>query len=234
MMEAPPQRTVAGGARQRKPVHALPPVPGALESAFPPEVRDALELEMGTHTREHGERIQSRDEPSRGLYLIRSGIVRFTNPCADGREIETARLGAGAWFGHIGLLSGLPPSHEARALGRTRLGMLPAARFHYMVAHDPELASSLLGHLATSLHGLFSVLDDLRSPSSRAKVAKWLLTLEAQQGFPGRIELDQETLAAQLGLTRVTVGKVLRTFAEAGAVRQGYGWIEIVDPKALS
>lgn len=189
---------------------------------------------MGTNTWEDGERIQSRHEPSHGLYVIRSGLVRFTNCRADGRDIETARLGSGAWFGHISLLTGFPPPHEARAVGRTRLSMLPAARFHYILDHEPGVARSMLSHFATSLHGLCVVLDDLRTLSSRAKVARWLLTLEAQQGFQGRIELDHETLAAQLGLTRVTVGKVLRSLVQDGVVRQGYGWIEIVDRSALS
>lgn len=210
------------------------PVPGVLASVFAPQLREALELEMGTKTWDDGERIQNRHEPSRGLYVIRSGLVRFTNRCVDGREVETARLGSGTWFGHISLLSGFPSPHEARAVGRTRLSMLPAARFHYTIDRDPEVARSLLHHFAASVHGLCGVLDDLRSLSSRGKVAKWLLTLEAQQGFRGRIELDHRTLGAQLGLTRVTVGKVLRSFVADGAVRQGYGWIEIVDRSALS
>ena len=222
------------GTSQSKGSGARTPALGSLGLVFPPSLRQSLELEMGTKTWEDGERIQSPNEAARGLYLIRSGVVRFSNVGVHGREIETARLGAGAWFGHISVLSGFPPPHEARAVGRTRLGMLPSARFHYIIDHDPDLARSLLRHFATSMHGLFSVLDDLRSQSSRAKVAKWLLTLEAQQGFRGRIELDHETLAAQLGLTRVTVGKVLRGFVEAGVVRQGYGWVEIVDPSALS
>lgn len=188
---------------------------------------------MRTKTWEDGERIQARQEQARGLYLIRSGAVRLANVLSDGREVETARLAPGHWFGHISLLSGRPPPHEAFALGRSRIGMLPADRFQSMIRCDPELSSSLLRHLANNVHQLFEALDGLRSWSARAKVTQLILALEERQGHEGRIEIDHEALASQLGLTRVTVGKVLRDLVRSEAVRQGYGWIEIVDHDAL-
>ena len=199
-----------------------------------PSLQDELKLEMGAKTWEDGERVQGRDQPARGLYLIESGNVRFTNVRSDGREVDSGMLAPGEWFGYISLLSGLPPPHEAYAVGRTRLSLLPAQRFHSLIATDHELTISFLRYLATSAHQLFVTIDNLRSLSTRSIVAKWLLILADRQGKGGRIEIDQETLARQLGLTRVTVGKVLRDFAEAKAIQQGYGWIQVIDSNALA
>ena len=207
---------------------------GRLSADLPGALQETLEREMGTKTWEDGQRIQGPHEVARGLYFIKSGGVRFTNVLPDGRDVETGRLSEGDWFGHISLLSGLPPPHEAFAVGRTLIAMLPSERFHAMIAQEPQFSASLLRHLALNVHQLFAVLDGLRSLSSRARLARLLLILEDRREEGGRIEIDHEALASQVGLTRVTVGKILRDLAKAGMIRQGYGWIEVVDSVALS
>jgi CRP-like cAMP-binding protein len=77
--------------------------------------------------------------PSEALYVILSGQVRIFG-VEDGREVEVARLEAGASFGELSLLLHTTHTKTAQALEDTELMVVPEASFEELLSGNRELA----------------------------------------------------------------------------------------------
>ena len=77
--------------------------------------------------------------PSEALYVILSGQVRIFG-MEDGREVEVARLEAGASFGELSLLLHTTHTKTAQALEDTELMVVPEASFEELLSANRELA----------------------------------------------------------------------------------------------
>jgi CRP-like cAMP-binding protein len=116
------------------------------------------------------------------FFIIRSGDVNVTRQEVDGSTPRIARLGAGEWFGEVGLLDGAPRNATVR-VGTAKPAQLlsvDAADFERLIAPhvvtlgDSELVSRrraqlaripLFGALASSdLDRLARVLREARAP----------------------------------------------------------------------
>ena len=81
------------------------------------------------------------NEPTDGLYVIKSGMAQVTKPAGGGDlEVDLATLLQGESFGEIGLLDGLPRSANVTAVEPLTCYYLPRPVFLNAVAENPEIA----------------------------------------------------------------------------------------------
>jgi CRP-like cAMP-binding protein len=83
------------------------------------------------------------EEESRDLKIIHTGSVRITRSTPVGTQVLTS-LSAGALFGEVSYLDGLPRSATAVAVGPATVFTIPAEALDKAVDEDRELAVSLL------------------------------------------------------------------------------------------
>lgn len=89
--------------------------------------------------------IFEENEPTDGLYIITSGMVRVTKPAGTGEvEVDLATLTRGDFFGEIGLIDGLPRSAKVTAMEPTECYFLPRPVFLTALRESPEIALALL------------------------------------------------------------------------------------------
>jgi CRP-like cAMP-binding protein len=128
------------------------PMP-AVSSKFPPKVplfddlphEAFLELvnRLSFKRRAPGELIIKEGELGRSFFVIVQGRVRVFKTRADGVEVGLARLGEGAFFGEMALLSGAPRTANVVAEEETELLEISDQMLREIVQHYPSVAQSL-------------------------------------------------------------------------------------------
>ena len=78
------------------------------------------------------------NEPTEGLYIIKSGMAQVTKPAASGAlAVDLATLAQGESFGEIGLIDGLPRSATVTAIKPMTYYYLPRPVFLTAVPEFP-------------------------------------------------------------------------------------------------
>lgn len=211
----------------------------ALLSALPPEEIDWL-LERGQMLRyEAGELIHSKHAPSDHLYRVLSGAVRISSASVDGREAILNYYGPDEWFGHIGLLDGLPRTHDIRTCGPCVVLSLPRHVTDRLLERYPVLYRTFSLMLCGLIRAAFAALEDQVLLTLSARLAKHLVTLadvygvEHASGTSIGLHLPQEELSMLLGSSRQTINKKLSEWARLGWIEVRYSQIVLVDRGAL-
>jgi len=172
------------------------------------------------------------DKP--GLSIVRDGAVRFAKHTSGGGEVTVSILGPGHSFGEATLFAGMGRAYDATAVGDTVVDQISKAKFNRILEDAPELARALLAATTRRLYSVLGFLDDLRTLPLGARVAKLIIGMEELAKTPGVVECRQSDLAFTLGVSRVSVGKALARFQDAGLIRLGYSRINILNRAALA
>ena len=100
------------------------------------------------------------NEPTDGLYIIKSGMAQVTKPAGSGDlEVDLATLVQGESFGEIGLIDGLPRSANVTAIEPLACYYLPRPVFLTAVTENPEIALGMLPAMA----GMVRNADEIAS-----------------------------------------------------------------------
>lgn len=172
----------------------------------------------------HGQLIQTRGDANSGLCIVRSGAIRVGNQGKDGSYLTTSILTPGQCYGEFTLLAGLPRTHEMVAIGATAIDKIGKRSFLKIYDAEPELAKALLKINLVRNHSLLEFMDDMRRLPLLVHVAKFIY--RAAAGKP-EISIRQEDLAFTFGVSRVSMGKVLKRLAALELLELGYGKIKL-------
>jgi CRP-like cAMP-binding protein len=181
----------------------------------------------------NGRLIHARGDDKPGFSIVREGAVRFVKSSASGGELTVGILGPGYAFGEATLFAGGPRAYDAYATGDTIIQQIPKRAFDRVLDDDPRLARALLIALTRRLYSALGFLDDVRSLPLPLRTAKLIADMNASAKTPGTIVCRQSDLAFTLGVSRVSIGKVLADLQALGLIRLGYGAITLVDPAAF-
>lgn len=182
-----------------------------------------------------GEVIHCQGDPSNALYAVIAGSVKVSSISADGRECVFRYLSPGNWFGEIGMLDGLPRTHDAVAAQPSRVLLLSPEALADVLARHPVFYKFLSLLLCRVVRTAFTMLNDTTLLSVSARLAKRLLSF-AEASAPGgefAVHLTQDELATLVNATRQTVNKRLADWQKLGWIELRYGQIVIRNPDAL-
>jgi CRP/FNR family transcriptional regulator, cyclic AMP receptor protein len=159
------------------------------------------------------------------------GRVKVSSFRKDGKEAILSVVEAGNWFGEIALIDQQPRPHDGTVLGPTELLALPRPAFDALMKTN-AFSEAMCRMLAARLRLVYGLVEDATLRSTGARVARRLLLLarnQAGRAHGARVVLavSQEALGMMLGITRQTLSKELKALAGKGAIRLGYGRIEI-------
>ena len=198
----------------------------ARNARFFSELPAALATELSKHGRRlsiaKGALVHRKGDAADGLYSVVSGRIRISTLGADGRELVLTDLTPGAVFGEISLFDDLPRTHDALALERSELVIVPKREFHTLLAGNPELARHFLRVLAGKLRLSFTVLDALALQDVSQRLAQRMLWLldnpvpDKGARDPASISVSQTDLALMVGATRQSINKELKEWERAG------------------
>jgi CRP-like cAMP-binding protein len=131
-------------------------------------IEEAGTLASGLHAIPFGpgEVLTRQGAEAHWLYLILSGKVAVRVQHEE-MEREVAQLGAGQYFGEMGLLTGEVRTATVVALEEVECYRLGKDAFHALVQARPEIAEEVAEELARRRIGLIAARDDLSAEARR-------------------------------------------------------------------
>ncbi|MEG1041051.1 MAG: Crp/Fnr family transcriptional regulator [Pseudomonas sp.] len=180
-----------------------------------------------------GQLLFQRGDAPCGLYAVLAGSMRVGAVSSEGKEALLTLVEAPHWFGEISLFDGQPRTHDAQAEGVVSLLWIPHAALLALLAQHPQHWRDFALLMSQKLRWVFVALEQQSLMAAAPRVAHRLLQMAAGYGeVDGSrrvLQLSQEQLALMLSLSRQTTNQILKSLQQQGALRLGYGEIEILD-----
>lgn len=164
------------------------------------------------------------------LYCLKSGTVRTGIFSDQGEEKLLTTYQPGSIFGEASFFDGMPRVSTAIAATDCRIVCLSHETVDRLFHEQPHLASAMITYLARTVRLLSGHVDTMSFQTADKRLATLLLN---HPDANTEIHLTHEELASALGVSRVTVSRILSSFAKKGYLRTGYGTIIITNPGAL-
>lgn len=177
-----------------------------------------------------GDLIYQQGEEAARFYYLLHGEVRIFMSSADGAEQTLTLKKSGTIFGEAAFFDGKPRVSSARAVQKTAVISIDRPLLLKTFSRHPEFALELLQYLARNTRMLSHQINRMAFRQADERLAELLLELADEDG---QISLSQEELGQMCGVTRMTITRVLKEFADQGFVSRSYRKLQILDEKGL-
>ena len=164
------------------------------------------------------------------FYYLLSGSVRSFISSSTGEERVLTIHRTGDLMGEASFFDGCPRVTSAMALEDCRILAISRAQLDAAFQRHPELALPMLQHLARTVRMLSDHVEASSLPAQQ-RIARWLL--HQPVGDSGSIRATHEGIGQAVGLSRVTVSRVLGELAALGLVKLGYRSVAVWDQARL-
>jgi len=166
-----------------------------------------------------GETVFDEGESGDKLYVIQSGEIELSRTAQGGQRV-VARLGAGDFFGELGVVLGKPCMNRAVAVCSTRVLELDRETLHAMCLGEPEIAIRMIRVLVSRLieaERRLAVLgvDDLLGPMVRDLIRR----AEPDPNGGYRISSTLRELAEDCGLSMFEAHRALHQLFDNKVIR---------------
>lgn len=173
----------------------------------------------------HKSTIYSQGSRSNHLYFVISGLVKLARTSRDGRELTTALMATGDFFGpDLGTPRPADAQDTATAKGSVSLWQVPIQEFRDLVLHQPNLGLRILEALAQRQRQMERRLECFAFKRTEARLAQTLRELSkgfeprCEHGFGTHIRISQQELADLVGATRPVVSTILNRLRRKGVL----------------
>lgn len=183
--------------------------------------------------------IYMQEDDSTSLYLILKGRVRVFNINSMGEEITFEVLEKGRIFGESSFFQKSLRPTTVMAINEVELISCYLDDLYPYLNESTELTISLLQLLSQTCDYITSLLKKSYTYNRYEKIASFLLEQTMYDNVDkgiinNTLPYTHEEIATTVGLSRVTVTKVLNEFMKKGYIQNQYKKIIILDKKALS
>ncbi len=178
-----------------------------------------------------GQLIYLQGEPATHFYYVARGAVKSFMSSEQGGERTLTVHYTGALMGEAAFFDQCPRVSSAVALVESQVIPVDRGRLTAVLAAHPELGFSMLQYLARTVRLLSTHVDDSSFRRADQRLARHLLTLSPDAD--GVLHCTHEELGFAVGVSRVTVSRVLARFAAEGLLATGYRTIRLLKPECL-
>lgn len=200
-------------------------------TGFPPELFQPF-FSAGPETPyKKGQMIYLQGQTPDYLYCLKSGVVRTAIFSDQGEEKLLTVYRAGSIFGEASFFDGMPRVSSATAQTDCRIIRLSRQTVENLFSRHPELASAMISYLSRTVRLLSGHVDTMSFQKADVRLSRLLLN---HPGAASEIHVTHEELAAALGVSRVTVSRILGEFSQKGLLKTGYGVITLLKPEKLA
>ncbi|WP_188192873.1 Crp/Fnr family transcriptional regulator [Nonomuraea sp. SYSU D8015] len=179
-----------------------------------------------------GQVLCTEGDPAGHLIVLLDGRVKAGRVSPEGREVVLAVEAAPVAFDKTALLVDGPHRATRTAMTPVEVSYLPRAAVLELLAAEPSVAARMLRTLAATVRDLDDRLTDATVRDVPARVATWLVRRCAGDRVP--LHAGQAGLGAEIGATRVSVNRALRSFERRGMIEIGAGEVIVLDRPALA
>jgi len=179
--------------------------------------------------------IYEEGDISRFLCIVISGRIEISYLRENGEHVLFSILDEMDIFGEIGFFDGRPRNEMAIAKSDCRILLIPKTALIEIIKNISfEAWLDIVQYLCLKQRKMAKDITENSIFSSKQRLASKLLELSGKSSQPGKIFLTKEDLASMLGLSRVTIGKLLMNFEKEKAIINKRSCVEITDKKILA
>lgn len=164
------------------------------------------------------------------FYYLLSGSVRSFISTQAGEERVLTVHRPGDLMGEASFFDKCPRVTSAMALSDSRVILVTQERLSAIFSRHPDLALPMLQYLARTVR-MLSTHVGISSLPAEQRIVRYLLAQFS--GNQGTLPCTHEEIGQAVGVSRITVSRILGVFARQGIVRTGYGSLELLDAAAL-
>lgn len=175
--------------------------------------------------------IYLQDTQATCFYYLKSGKVKSFLQSEDGGERVLNVYTAGSLFGEASFFDELPRVSSAVAVVPCEIVPIDRELVVQEFAKNPGLALAMMKYLARTVRLLSGQVDQMAFRPARWRVANYLLTLSSGSGT---VSCTQDDIAAAVSASRVTVSRILNSFAREGWIALGYRSVTLLDLASLA
>jgi CRP/FNR family transcriptional regulator, cyclic AMP receptor protein len=187
-----------------------------------------------------GERLFSRGESDEALCCVLSGALKLGSiNAAEDEQILSMYIEPYQWFGEIAVIDRLPRSQDAVADVPSTVLVVPRSALEPWLAENPAYWRDISRLVCLKLRMLVVLMEDSASLPLDQMLARRLLMAATNFGtnypmsFKRHLRLPQEYLARMMGVSRQTINRALKLYAEEGLVAVRYADIELLNVPGL-
>ena len=163
------------------------------------------------------------------FFYLASGSVRSFISSSSGEERVLTIHRAGDLMGEASFFDGCPRVTSAMALEECQILTVDQGQLDAAFQRHPELALPMLRYLARTVRMLSDHVGASSLPA-RQRIVRWLLNQPHENGV---VQMSHEEIGQAVGLSRVTVSRVLGELSDHGLVELGYRCVTIPDRDTL-
>lgn len=177
------------------------------------------------------------------LHLLQVGVLEIVVPLANGRELALGYLHPGAFVGMAGAFAFVPPEETLELMAEVdcTAWRFSADKFRELMRQNWQFAETILGIEATRVGMGIDAIANTSVLAAEARVARCLLKSLRDDEFrvywakssTTLLNITQAQLARMLGLSRQSVGTILRVFEQRGLIEMRRQQITVLEPTAL-
>jgi CRP/FNR family transcriptional regulator, cyclic AMP receptor protein len=173
-------------------------------------------------------------DPAKNLIILVRGQLTAVHSGAAGERVRLPLIAGPCVVDKATVLSGA--NHAVTWTARTEctVRLMDRSLFQDLMNAEPGMRNHALSYLASQVMGTRweRIRRDTLNPTAR--IASWLLEHGAAGQTMVPLTAGQQGLAEELGLSRVTVNRVLQALKRSGAVRVRRSAVEILNADALA
>lgn len=190
-------------------------------------------LAEGRHPRRYrpGQLIYLQGTQPDHFYYLLSGTARSFISTQSGEERVLTVHQPGDLMGEASFFDQCPRVTSAMAVTECLAVSVDQQQLNDIFSRHPELALPMLQYLARTVRMLSGHVDSATLPA-RQRVARYLLSLPPS-GDGSPLRCTHEEIGQAIGVTRVTVSRVLGGLARQGALQLGYRQMTLLDRALL-
>ena len=177
-----------------------------------------------------GQLIYLQGTEAQEFYYILSGTVRCFISSAEGDERILTLHHGGDLIGEAAFFDRQPRVSSAVAVTRCALVSVDRRRLEEVFSRHPDLAVSMLEYLARTVRLLSAHVDSAFLRADQ-RVARYLLS---RSPAGGALRCTHEEIGSSVGVSRVTVNRVLGELERQGLLETGYRTVRLLNPAALA
>ena len=201
-----------------------------------PEALDQLCRYAKHITLKRGASIFCKGDPGNSLFAVISGTVKISISSPDGRNAILNLIGPGEIFGDIAVLDGAPRSADATANTNCEFFVIDRREFLPFVRSQPALSMKFIELLCARLRWTSEQVEQIILQNLPGRLASALIGLtEKRKLEPANhtIAITQQEISEMVGMTRESINKQLRAWANRNWVRLEHGAIVVLDAESL-
>jgi CRP-like cAMP-binding protein len=186
-----------------------------------------------------GQTLFIQGNPSFGIYCIKTGKVKISKICHDGKEIIIRISGPGDVIGHQNLHENDQCTTTATVMEDAKICFIDKKELQGLINLEPQIAMNIIHKLSDDVKVFENTNAAMSHKNVRERLAELLLDFKKSYGVfeKGQYKLDikltREEMASMIGTANETIIRFISEFKDEGILKQEGKTIFIMNVEKL-